>query len=93
MQIRKRHFEADGSGLVVVFINAAEDLWEIYNVVRPGDVVEGTTFRKVHDDREGMIRSGRCVLRRSGALSVATITMSCECHRGVGYKHSYCKMA
>lgn len=34
-----------------LFVEHAEDLWELYNLIRPGDAIRGTTYRKVHDDR------------------------------------------
>lgn len=59
MRVQKKNIDSDGSGTVVLFIEHEEDLWEIYNIVRAGDIVEGTAYRKVHDDRQQAVRGGR----------------------------------
>jgi len=59
MKINKMSIAPDGAGTAVLLVETAEDLWEIYNIAREGDYVEGVTYRKVHDDRGEAVRGGR----------------------------------
>uniref|UniRef100_A0AC34Q5B5 Protein pelota homolog n=1 Tax=Panagrolaimus sp. JU765 TaxID=591449 RepID=A0AC34Q5B5_9BILA len=42
-----RHVERDGSGVVKLMCEEAEDMWHIYNLIRVGDKVRSKTLRKV----------------------------------------------
>lgn len=47
MKILRRHLEKDGCGFVKLVCEEDEDMWHIYNLVRIGDIVKCSTFRKV----------------------------------------------
>ncbi|KAI1711768.1 eRF1 domain 1 domain-containing protein [Ditylenchus destructor] len=47
MKILRRYLEKDSSGYVKLICEEDEDMWHIYNLVRVGDTVRCSTFRKV----------------------------------------------
>ncbi|CAK7344151.1 unnamed protein product [Dovyalis caffra] len=47
MKIRKRSFEADGSGSIKLEAIDLDDWWVLYNLIVPGDAVMANTVRKV----------------------------------------------
>ena len=42
-----RNVERDGSGVVKLMCDEAEDMWHLYNIIRVGDKVRSKTFRKI----------------------------------------------
>lgn len=50
MKLLKRACARDGEGVVQMVAEEAEDLWHVYNLIREGDHVTATTFRKVGRD-------------------------------------------
>lgn len=51
MKILEENFTKGGGGFVKLVPDNAEDMWQLYNLLRVDDHVEATTFRKV--SREG----------------------------------------
>ncbi|KNC45959.1 translation factor pelota [Thecamonas trahens ATCC 50062] len=47
MKLVGKKFDRTGSGYVVVIPNELDDLWHVYNLIAPGDVLEMSTVRKV----------------------------------------------
>lgn len=47
MRLLHRSISQDGGGEVKLVPEEAEDMWQVYNLVREGDRVTATTFRKV----------------------------------------------
>lgn len=47
MKLLKKTVEKDGSGVLSIQTQNAEDLWHLWNLVTKGDRVTNTTFRKV----------------------------------------------
>ncbi|GAB4814633.1 hypothetical protein N2152v2_001679 [Parachlorella kessleri] len=50
MKLLSRNFSKDGEGSVKMIPEEGEDLWHAYNLIREGDRVTATTFRKVMRD-------------------------------------------
>lgn len=50
MKLLSKNFVRDGSGSVKLVPEEPEDLWHAYNLIREGDRVTATTFRKVTRD-------------------------------------------
>ena len=47
MKLVRRSFQKDGAGFITLVPDDAEDIWHLYNLVRPGDKLKAVTFRKV----------------------------------------------
>lgn len=48
MKIVKKAFSKDdGAGTIVLLPQDIEDMWHVYNLVRPGDRLKAVTYRKV----------------------------------------------
>jgi protein pelota len=47
MKIIKKAFSKDGAGTIVLLPQDTEDMWHVYNLVRPGDRLKAVTYRKV----------------------------------------------
>eukprot|EP00887_Chlorella_sp_A99_P003861 scaffold11.g3861.t1 len=47
MKLLSRNFVRGGPGLIKVVPEEGEDLWHAYNLIREGDLITATTFRKV----------------------------------------------
>lgn len=50
MKVKKKEFERDGKGSVMLVPEESEDLWHLYNLVAAGDEVKARTYRKVMRD-------------------------------------------
>lgn len=50
MKLVARCFERGGSGYVVLIAEDTEDMWHAFNLIRAGDNVKTTTFRKVQNE-------------------------------------------
>ncbi|KAK9817970.1 hypothetical protein WJX72_005116 [[Myrmecia] bisecta] len=50
MKLLSRSFSKDAEGEVKLIPEEGEDLWHVYNLVRAGDHVTATTFRKIQKD-------------------------------------------
>lgn len=50
MKLLHRNFEKNGEGSVKLLPEEGEDMWHAYNLIREGDIVTATTFRKVVKD-------------------------------------------
>lgn len=68
MRIFKEQFEKDGAGFVTLKIDEAEDLWHLYNLVAPGDLVTSTAMRKVQ--RAGAVGSSTATDRVRMTLQI-----------------------
>ncbi|GMH35858.1 hypothetical protein BSKO_03726 [Bryopsis sp. KO-2023] len=53
MKLVGRNFSKDGEGYVKLIAEDVEDMWHIYNLIRTGDTVSATTYRKVSRDGKG----------------------------------------
>ncbi|KAI6187512.1 Protein pelota-like protein [Aphelenchoides besseyi] len=47
MKILRRHIDRNGLGFVTLICDEEEDVWHVYNLIRPGDNVRCSTLRKV----------------------------------------------
>jgi len=47
MKILRKSLEKDSSGFVRLICQEEEDMWHVYNLIREGDKVKSSTFRKV----------------------------------------------
>mmetsp|Transcript_29216 Transcript_29216/g.64627 ORF Transcript_29216/g.64627 Transcript_29216/m.64627 type:complete len:382 (+) Transcript_29216:312-1457(+) len=50
MKLLQKSLVKDGQGTVKMVAEEAEDMWHAYNLIREGDHVTATTFRKVNKD-------------------------------------------
>lgn len=50
MKLVAQNYIKDGEGEVKLVAEEAEDMWHVYNLVREGDLITATTFRKVAKD-------------------------------------------
>jgi protein pelota len=50
MKLISRHIEKNGSGYMKFDPEESEDLWHVYNLIAPGDVVRASTFRKIQSE-------------------------------------------
>ncbi|KAL7066050.1 putative pelota protein [Cryptosporidium serpentis] len=50
MQIIRLKIIKDGFGFVKLKINCSDDIWELYNLIIPGDSVRSITYRKVYKE-------------------------------------------
>eukprot|EP01024_Parvocaulis_polyphysoides_P072707 TRINITY_DN925_c0_g4_i1.p1 TRINITY_DN925_c0_g4~~TRINITY_DN925_c0_g4_i1.p1 ORF type:complete len:382 (+),score=57.13 TRINITY_DN925_c0_g4_i1:127-1272(+) len=50
MKLMKRNFSKDGEGSVQLIAEENEDMWHAYNLIRTGDHITATTFRKIQKD-------------------------------------------
>ncbi|KAF5841125.1 Dom34 protein [Dunaliella salina] len=65
MKLLSKNFSKDGEGHVRLVAEESEDMWHAYNLVRPGDRVTATTFRKVGRDTGTGTESERIKLKLS----------------------------
>ncbi|KAL8871823.1 MAG: hypothetical protein Q9174_002426 [Haloplaca sp. 1 TL-2023] len=47
MRLIKQEFERDGSGFVTLYPEDPEDMWHIYNLIRPKDLLRASAVRRV----------------------------------------------
>ncbi|KAI9594239.1 protein pelota [Syncephalis fuscata] len=52
MRLISKHIEKDRSGRVTLYPEEQEDMWHIYNLILPGDLVKATAFRRVQNVTE-----------------------------------------
>lgn len=50
MRLLKRYFDNEGGGEVRVEPVEPEDMWQLYNLIHPGDVIKAKTMRKVQKE-------------------------------------------
>ncbi|KAK9866260.1 hypothetical protein WJX84_000600 [Apatococcus fuscideae] len=50
MKLLSRSYTKNGEGSVKLIAEEGEDLWHAYNIIRQGDLVTATTFRKISRD-------------------------------------------
>mmetsp|Transcript_19667 Transcript_19667/g.54879 ORF Transcript_19667/g.54879 Transcript_19667/m.54879 type:complete len:382 (-) Transcript_19667:320-1465(-) len=65
MKLLSKNFSKDGEGHVRLVAEESEDMWHAYNLVRPGDRVTATTFRKVGRETGTGTESERIKLKLS----------------------------
>mmetsp|Transcript_13567 Transcript_13567/g.23825 ORF Transcript_13567/g.23825 Transcript_13567/m.23825 type:complete len:383 (-) Transcript_13567:665-1813(-) len=63
MKVLHRAFTKDGEGHVKLVPEEAEDMWHVFNLIREGDRVTSTTFRKVARDTGTSTDSERVKIR------------------------------
>lgn len=63
MKLLQKHLTKEGPGWVKMVAEEGEDLWHAFNLIREGDRVEATTFRKVQRDTGTGAESERVKLR------------------------------
>jgi protein pelota len=63
MKLLTKQLLKEGPGFVKMVPEEGEDLWHAYNLIREGDRVEATTFRKVQTDRGTGSESERVKLK------------------------------
>lgn len=63
MKLIHQSYVKNGAGEVKVVPEEAEDMWHVFNLVREGDRVTGTTFRKVAKDSGTGAESERVKIR------------------------------
>eukprot|EP00192_Tetraselmis_astigmatica_P010755 CAMPEP_0117663006 /NCGR_PEP_ID=MMETSP0804-20121206/8353_1 /TAXON_ID=1074897 /ORGANISM="Tetraselmis astigmatica, Strain CCMP880" /LENGTH=381 /DNA_ID=CAMNT_0005469937 /DNA_START=585 /DNA_END=1730 /DNA_ORIENTATION=- len=63
MKLLFQKFVKDGAGEVKIVPEHVEDLWHSYNLVREGDIITATTFRKVIRDRGNSADAERVKLK------------------------------
>lgn len=56
MKLIKQEYSKDGDGVVKLVAEEPEDMWHAYNLIREGDRVTATTFRKITKDTGGAVR-------------------------------------
>ncbi|KAE8256380.1 hypothetical protein A4X13_0g2677 [Tilletia indica] len=63
MKITSRHIERDGSGRVTLVPEEDEDMYHLYNLIEPGDLVRAAAVRRVQSESNtGSIESHRVKL-------------------------------
>ncbi|KAK0537270.1 Translation factor pelota [Tilletia horrida] len=63
MKITSRHIERDGSGRVTLIPEEDEDMYHLYNLIEPGDLVRAAAVRRVQSESNtGSIESHRVKL-------------------------------
>jgi len=65
MKVLSRSFNKDGDGDIKMVPEEGEDMWHAYNLIREGDVVTATTFRKIARDSGAGSESERIKLKLS----------------------------
>eukprot|EP00191_Tetraselmis_sp_GSL018_P023381 CAMPEP_0177625200 /NCGR_PEP_ID=MMETSP0419_2-20121207/29956_1 /TAXON_ID=582737 /ORGANISM="Tetraselmis sp., Strain GSL018" /LENGTH=556 /DNA_ID=CAMNT_0019126097 /DNA_START=340 /DNA_END=2013 /DNA_ORIENTATION=- len=65
MKLLSEKFVKDGAGDVKVIPEETEDLWQAYNLVRQGDVLTATTFRKVSREKGNSVETERVKVKLS----------------------------
>lgn len=55
MKLIKQEYHKDGDGVVKLVAEESEDMWHAYNLIREGDRVTATTFRKITKDTGGAV--------------------------------------
>jgi len=63
MRLLHKSFVTNGEGDVKLAPEEAEDMWHVYNLIREGDQVTATTFRKVSKDAAAGSESERIKLK------------------------------
>ncbi|KAF6264488.1 Dom34 protein [Scenedesmus sp. NREL 46B-D3] len=63
MKLLYQSYVKNGSGEVKIVAEEAEDMWHVFNLVREGDRVTGTTFRKVAKESGTGAESERVKIR------------------------------
>ncbi|KAL4401005.1 Translation factor pelota [Malassezia pachydermatis] len=72
MKILSRHLERDGSGTITLMPECDEDLYHLYNLIQPEDLVRASTVRRIQSESStGSIESHR--MRLQLTLSVTKI--------------------
>ena len=48
MKIIKKHLEKNKQGYLKLIPEDADDIWQLYNLIDAGDLVQASTFRYMH---------------------------------------------
>ncbi|WFD33670.1 Translation factor pelota [Malassezia cuniculi] len=85
MKIVSRHLERDGSGTVALIPEGDEDLYHLYNLIQPGDLVRSSTVRRIQSESStGSIESHRIRLQ----LTISVTKLDFEMAGGQGMSNS-----
>jgi len=96
MRILKRHIDREGNGEVKFQADEPEDMYSLYNLVCPGDVIVATTTRNVvHERKTGSVEKTKVKMKLT--LEVTQVEFDVEqCSLRVAGKnceeHEYVKM-
>lgn len=91
MKLIRKSFTRGGPGSAKVVPEDGEDLWHAYNLIRAGDRVTATTFRKVSRDTGASSDSERVRLRLTVAVEGVEYDAEGACIRLKGRNLSECE--
>lgn len=63
MKLIRKDFDKGGEGSIKIVAEEAEDMWHAYNLIREGDRVTATTFRKISKESGTQVESERIKLK------------------------------
>src|SRR3989338_315463 len=82
MKLTKRIFEKDGSGVITLEPQEAEDFWTIYQLVAVGDKVTARTLRKVSkESATGTVETSKIKLMLTIEVTAIEYNPGAECMR------------